>query len=231
MKINKISIIIPAYNEAKTIERLLARVEETDLGCEKEIIVVDDGSSDDTPDILKRYESKYRIIRHLKNRGKGAAVRSGYQAATGDCAIVQDADLEYDPRDIGRMIKKAEEENAQAVFGSRRLDWAREKNQKAGWIYHLGGIFLSALTNLLYGTKITDEPTCYKMVSKETLDRIDLKAEGFEFCPELTAKIARLGIKIYEIPISYFPRSVREGKKIKIKDGAIAIWTLIKNRF
>lgn len=232
MKINKLSIVVPVFNEKNTIELILKKLEEVDFGqTQKEIIVVDDGSRDGTSKVLKKYQSKYKVIYHLKNLGKGAAVRSGFGQASGDYVIIQDADLEYNPQDIKRMIALAEKEGIEVVYGSRRVGLAKKENPKAGWLYYLGGAFLSSLTNLLYGTKITDEPTCYKMVSRQVLQKIKLKANGFEFCPEITAKIARLKIPIYEVPISYQPRSKKQGKKIKIKDGLMAIWTLIKYRF
>lgn len=231
MLIKKLSIVIPVYNEKNTIAELLNKVEAVDLGAiEKEIIIVDDGSKDGTRDILKNFENKYKVICQPKNMGKGAAVRAGFAVASGDFVVIQDADLEYDPNDFKKMLALAGEKNADVIYGSRRLGSAGKKNEKAGWSYYLGGVFLSFLTNLLYGTKITDEPTCYKMVSKKVLDKIKLEADGFEFCPEITAKICRLKIPIYEVPISYFPRSAQEGKKIKWKDGFIAVWTLIKNR-
>lgn len=232
MKIKKLSVVIPVYNEKNTIEIILDRVQKADLGdIEKEIIIVDDGSKDGTREILKKYENVYKVIYHSQNNGKGAAVMAGFGLATGDYVVVQDADLEYDPNDFRLMINKAEKDNAEVVYGSRRLGKAKKKNPMAGWQYYFGGVLLSVLANLLYGSNITDEPTCYKMVSKKVLNKIKLEANGFEFCPELTAKIARLKIKIHEVPISYNPRSKKEGKKIKLKDGLIAIWTLIKHRF
>ncbi|MFA6593807.1 MAG: glycosyltransferase family 2 protein [Candidatus Buchananbacteria bacterium] len=231
MKINKLSIVIPAYNEAKTIEAILQRVAEADLGVAKEIIVINDGSSDNSKEVLDRYRDKYVIIHFSQNQGKGAGVAAGYQVATGDYIVVQDADLEYDPNDLKKLINEVENCGAQAVYGSRRLGLTRKKSPKAGWFYYLGGVYLTWLTNFLYGTAITDEATCYKMVSKQVLDKINIKAKGFEFCPEVTAKISRQGVKIYEVPISYIPRSQEEGKKIKLRDGLIAIWTLIKYRF
>lgn len=229
MTINKLSIVIPTYNEAKTIETVLMRVEEADLGVEKEIIVVDDGSFDESKLVLRRHIGKpnYEIIFHHRNQGKGAALRTGFEKATGDYVVVQDADLEYDPEDFKRMIAKIKETGAKAVYGSRTL----VRNPKGGFFYDIGGHFLSFLTNLLYGTKITDEPTCYKMFEAELLRGIPLNCTGFEFCPEITAKVARMGVSIYEVPISYTPRSVKDGKKIKFRDGVIAIWTLIKYRF
>ncbi len=232
MEIKKISIVIPAFNEEKTIESILDRLESVDFGdIQKEIIIVDDGSKDGTALILKKYQDKYKVIRHQINSGKGAAVRAGFKEASGDFIVVQDADLEYDPKDIKRMVDYAREKKADVVYGSRRLGDLKTKNLKAGWFYHLGGRFLTIFTNLLYGIKITDEPTCYKMISRDVLKKINLRSTGFEFCPEITAKIARQRIPIYEIPISYIPRSKKEGKKIKFKDGLIAIWTLIRYRF
>jgi len=228
MKIKKLSIVVPAYNEKNTIEIILRHLEEVDIGVEKEIIVVDDGSKDETKDILLKYETKHKIFYHEKNQGKGSAVRTGLKNATGDYVVIQDADLEYDPNDFKRMLEYAETNNVEVVYGSRRL--GKGKSPTAGWQYYLGGVFLTFLTNILYGANITDEATCYKMISRDVFGRIKLCATGFEFCPEITAKIARQKIKIHEIPISYNPRSKKEGKKIKLKDGLVAIWTLIKYR-
>lgn len=231
-KIQKLTIVVPVFNEKNTIEEILRRLEKVDLGAvQKEIIIVDDGSDDGTREILKRYEAEYKIIYHPKNLGKGAAVRAGFAESSGDYVVVQDADLEYDPEDFKKMVEVAERKGADAVYGSRRLGGGAKKNPKAGALYYFGGVLLSELANLLYGTKITDEPTCYKMVSRKALEKLNLTANGFEFCPEITAKIARLKIPIYEVPISYHPRSKKEGKKIKLRDGLIAIWTLIKYRF
>src|SRR3989338_4106663 len=217
MKIKKLSIIVPAYNEKNTIETILRRLEEVEIGAEKEIIVIDDGSKDGTREMLLKYE---------KNQGEGAAVRTGLKSASGDYIVIQDADLEYSPSDFKRMLEYAELNNADVVYGSRRL--GKGKSPTAGWQYYLGGVFLTFLTNLLYDANITDGATCYKMISRDVLSKINLCSVGFEFCPELTAKIARQGIKIYEIPISYSPRSKKEGKKIKFKDAIIAVKTLLK---
>ena len=192
----------------------------------KEIIVVDDGSWDGTREVLKKYENRHKIAYHERNRGKGAAVRTGLQIMSGDYAVIQDADLEYNPADFKRMLEYAATNNAEVVYGSRRL--GRGKSPTAGWQYYIGGVFLTHLTNFLYGAKITDEATCYKMVSRSVLEKLNLCSNGFEFCPEITAKIARQKIIIHEIPIDYAPRSRAEGKKIKLIDGFIAIWTLLK---
>ena len=229
MEFKKLSIIIPSYNEAATLPEIISRVEAVDLGVAKEIIIVDDGSSDGTEKLLANYVDKYKIIRHENNQGKGAAVRSGIAVATGDYIVIQDADLEYDPEDIKKMVVAANE-GAEVIYGSRRLGLVRKKNVKAGWLYYIGGVMLTTVANLLYGINITDEPTGYKMVKKEVLAKLNLKCEGFEFCPEITAKIARLKIPIKEVPISYQPRSKMQGKKIKFKDAIIAVWTLLKYR-
>ncbi|MEA3398223.1 MAG: glycosyltransferase [Patescibacteria group bacterium] len=232
MKINKLSIIIPVYNEVETLPIILGRIDQAKIrpDIEKEIIIVDDGSTDGTREILEKYKNKYRIILQEKNQGKGAALRAGFAVAGGDYLIVQDADLEYDPNDIQLLIDKAEETGSKIVFGSRTLGQAKE--QTPGLFFYLGGHLLSWLANFLYGIKITDEPTCYKMFAREVLDKINLECTGFEFCPEFTAKAARIGYKIEEVPISYNTRTKKEGKKIKLfKDGWQAIWTLVKYRF
>lgn len=228
----KLSIIIPVYNEKNTILEILKKIETnnlTDLGFEKEIIIVDDGSTDGTLEILKGLEKNYKIIYHPKNQGKGAAIRTGLKYATGDYTIIQDADLEYDPKDYKKLLECAIKNNAQVVYGSRNLN---PKNKYSSLLYYLGGVFLTFLTNILYNAKITDEATGYKLFKTEFLKSIPLDSKGFEFCPEITAKIAKRKIKIYEVPISYYPRSIKAGKKIKWwKDGLKAAWALIKYRF
>jgi len=229
----KLSIIIPVFNEKKTIEQILAKLENLDLGVAKEVIIVDDFSTDGTREILKKYENKYRIVYHEKNYGKGRALRSGFAYATGDWITVQDADLEYDPVDFRVLLEKTKEPGVSVVYGSRRFGrrYHYFEGRYSGHLFALGGIFVTWLTNFLYGTKITDEPTCYKMFQRDLLKSIDLKCERFEFCPEVTAKIAKRGIKIYEVPINYYPRHKDEGKKINWHDGLEAIWTLLKYRF
>ena len=226
---NKLSIIIPVYNEKDTILKILSLVEAVVLpDIIKEIIIVDDKSTDGTREILGSLKDKYKIILKDKNEGKGAALRTGFEAMTGDIVIIQDADLEYDPQDYYKLIKPILDGREKVVYGSRNLN---KKNQSSGFTYYWGGRLLSWLTNFLYGTKITDEPTCYKVFQADILNNLDLKCAGFEFCPEVTAKIARQGINIYEEPIKYFPRSIIDGKKIRWHDGWAAIWTLIKYRF
>lgn len=231
IKIKKLSIIVPVYNEVGNIDAILAKLEKLQIGeTEKEIVIVDDGSTDGTREKLAKYKERFIVILQEKNQGKGSAVRAGYAVASGDYAIVQDADLEYDPEDIKLLVGKAEATDATVVFGSRTL--GMRKLETPGMLYFFGGHLLTALTNFLYGTKITDEPTCYKMFHKDIYKSVQLDCNGFEFCPEITAKAAMLGHKIEEVPISYKTRSKAEGKKIKLfKDGYLAIWTLIKYRF
>lgn len=227
----KLSIIIPIYNEKNTVLSIISKLEEIDLGVDKEIIIVDDFSIDGTRELLKSFESKYKIFYHDTNRGKGAALRTGFKEITGDWAVVQDADLEYDPNDLKKMLEEIQKPGVQAVYGSRRLNQNYFTERHSGHIFALGGIFLTWFTNLLYGTQITDEPTCYKMFKTVLLKSVDLKCERFEFCPEVTAKLAKKGIPIHEVPINYNPRRSDEGKKINWKDGLEAVLVLIKYKF
>lgn len=165
---------------------------------------------------------------HDRNQGKGMAVRTGIQAVTGDYAVMQDADLELDPNDFARMLPHLLSGQYRVVYGSRFL---AEENSHTYFSYQLGGKFLSVMTNLLYDQRITDEPTCYKMFDAGLLKSIPLDCKGFEFCPEVTAKVSRLGYKIKEVPIRYYPRSIEEGKKLRLRDGLKAIGTLLKYRF
>jgi glycosyltransferase involved in cell wall biosynthesis len=225
----KLSVIIPAYNEEKTIEEIIKRVFRVLLPVSKEIIVVDDKSTDKTLKILEELQNKYNlvIVRHSKNSGKGSAIRSGLKKASGDFVIIQDADLEYDPNDYEKLLKPFLQDNAQVVYGSRIMG-SKKRGKLA---FYLGGRGVTLMTNIICGTNITDEPTCYKVFKKDLLDSLNLQSKGFEFCPEVTAKIAKRKIKIFEVPISYSPRAKSEGKKIKWRDGFVAIWTLFKCRF
>jgi len=230
-RIIKLSIIVPVFNETNSIDIILKKLDKLQFNhTEKEIIIVDDGSNDGTSEKLRNYRDKYKIILKNKNEGKGSAVREGYKASSGDYIIIQDADLEYDPEDIKLLIKKAEETEAPIVFGSRAIGMG--KRETPGIFYYFGGHLLTAITNFLFGANITDEPTCYKMFRSDVIKNIKLECMGFEFCPEITAKAARAGYKIEEVPISYKTRTKQEGKKIKLfKDGYLAIWTLFKYRF
>lgn len=231
MKIKKISIVMPVYNEEQTLKDIIELIEKVDFGeIEKELIMVDDGSTDSSKSILNTYKDKHKIFFHDENKGKGSAIRTGFENATGDYVIIQDADLEYDPDDIKKLIDKAEKDGSKVVYGSRIL--GINKGKTSNQFFYFGGRLLSFLTNILYGTKITDEPTCYKMFHKEVVGKMKIESKRFEFCPEVTAKSLKLGYNIEEVPISYNPRSKEQGKHIKLfKDGSMAIWTLIKYRF
>ena len=233
----KLSILIPAYNEEKSIQELLATVKNVNLGdIEKEIIVIDDGSKDGTKEIL-RNTPNIKFIEHKKNMGKGGAIKTGIKHATGDIIIVQDADLEYNPHEIGSVIKPIIEKRAKVVYGSRFLSRKQlnrnrlfMKHHKSYLFAYLGGRMITHITNLLFLSHLTDEPTCYKCFRSDIIKNIRIKNNGFEWEPEVTAKILKKGIKIIEVPISYNPRTIEEGKKINWKDGFKAIWTLIKYR-
>lgn len=224
----KLSVIIPAYNEEATIRSILEKV--FSVPVPKEVIVVDDHSTDHTRDILQEFEANGRIqlIRHEKNSGKGSAIRTGIREATGDIIIIQDADLEYEPADYPSIIQPIIEGRAEVVYGSRTLN---RQNHFSYLSFYLGGRLLSILTNVLYGSNITDEPTCYKAFKADLLKQIPLRCTGFEFCPEVTARVLRARRTIMEVPIRYYPRSKKEGKKIRWSDGWTAIWTLMKYRF
>jgi len=224
----KLSIIMPVYNERDTVLDVIRMVLDAPLTLEKELIVVDDGSTDGTAEVLQSIDMpSVKVVLQERNQGKGSAIRRGLPEATGDIVIIQDADTEYDPRDYQKLVDPIVSGEAQVVYGSRQLG----NNTFSYRRYYLGGIFLSWLTNLLYGSHITDEPTCYKVFRKDVIDSINLKCKRFEFCPEVTAKVLKRGIRIVERPISYYPRSISEGKKIRWKDGVEAILTLLKYRF
>ncbi|MEM4259851.1 MAG: glycosyltransferase family 2 protein [Candidatus Woesearchaeota archaeon] len=228
MKYKSLSIIVPVYNEEKTIMKILQKIFAAKIPLKKEIICVDDGSKDNTVNILKKVKG-IKLIVHKKNQGKGMALRTGIKKATGQIILIQDADLEYDPNDYAALIRPIIQGKAEVVYGSRRLN--SKNKQHAGLSFFIGGVGLTMLTNLLYNTRITDEPTCYKVFRSDILKRIPLTCKRFEFCPEVTAKVAKKGVKIFEVPIKYYPRSKKQGKKIKWYDGFEAIWTLLKYRF
>jgi glycosyltransferase involved in cell wall biosynthesis len=220
-----LSILIPVYNEESTIAELLRRVRQVDVP--KEVIVVDDGSSDGTARVLDA-ASDVTVVRHPRNRGKGAAVLTALAHATGEVCITQDADLEYDPRDIPALYDRYVRGGVDAVFGSRNL---RGHHRHSSPFFYWGGRLVSLLTSLLYGTWITDEPTGYKLVRTDLLRSLGLRSSGFDLCPEMTARILRRGGKIVELPIRYEPRGWAEGKKITARDGLVAIWVLVRERF
>jgi len=226
----KLSVVIPVYNEIATIEKVLARVEQVTIpGVDKEIVVVDDGSTDGSREWLRTVRGRYIVVFHRGNFGKGAALRTGFAHASGDVLLVQDADLEYFPEDYPDLLAPIREGRTRVVYGSRRL--RRDNRQHSGFLFFLGGVFLTKLANMLYGTRITDEPTCYKVFDAALLRRIPLVCRRFEFCPEVTAKVARRGERILEVPIRYAPRSIAQGKKIGWRDAVEATWTLLKYRF
>lgn len=232
----KLSIIIPVYNEVKTIKEVLERVNNVDLsilGLKKEIIVVDDGSKDGTQNVLLANAHLYsKLTIHEVNCGKGSAIRTGIANSTGEVILIQDADLEYDPNEYITVLTPIIHKKAEVVYGSRFLSQPHSSEQK--WAipsHYIGNKILSMLTSLLYFEPISDMETCYKAFKKEVLNGITLKAERFEFEPEITAKILKKGIRILEVPISYKSRDYKEGKKIKWSDGLTAAWTLIKYRF
>lgn len=225
----RVSILIPVYNELKTLPLILKRVESVNLNnLEKEIILIDDGSIDGSCEFLKKLPSHFKKIFHQKNQGKGAAIKSGLREATGEIILVQDADLEYEPNDYPVLLRPILDRKAEVVYGSRRL--LKSNRQHSSFSFYLGGVLLSFLTSLLYGTRITDEPTGYKVFKSRVLRAIKIESDGFDWEPEVTAKILKRGIKIKEVPIRYYPRPPKEGKKINWRDGVSAIWTLFKYR-
>jgi dolichol-phosphate mannosyltransferase len=224
-----LSVIIPAYNEAATIETLLEKISDALRDYAIEVIVVDDGSRDGTRDILDRYRDQHTVVFHPHNRGKGAAIRTGLAHVTGSHVVIQDADLEYDPNDLVRMLEHMTQNDLPVLYGSRSIE--RGRNKEAGFTFYWGGQLLTVITNVLYNQRLTDEPTCYKMFKADVITALPLTCERFEFCPEVTAKVAKQGIRITEVPISYYPRSVTEGKKINWRDGIEAIQVLVLERF
>jgi glycosyltransferase involved in cell wall biosynthesis len=225
----KLSIVMPVFNERNTIKEILRRVRQVDLGdLERELVIVDDGSSDGTRDILAMEEdSGTRVIYHTENRGKGAAVRTGFAAACGDLILVQDADLEYDPEDYPKLLDPIIRGKAEVVYGSR---FTGPRKNMLFW-HFVGNRFLALVTNILYNTTLSDMETCYKLLTREAMEGIELKSNHFDIEPEITAKILKKRIRIYEVPISYAGREMEEGKKITWRDGLPALWTLVKYRF
>jgi glycosyltransferase involved in cell wall biosynthesis len=223
----KISVIIPAFNEEKTVEEIIRRVKAT--GLIHEIIIVNDGSWDRTPEILQKYANQVgiRVFTHETNRGKGAAVRTGIQNAAGDVILIQDADLEYDPRDYPSLLRPIEEGIADVVYGSRFLGGAR---RPILFLNMVANKILTLVTNILYNNILTDMETGYKVFRKSAVADIPLRAKGFDFEPEFTAKILKRKVRVFEVPITFNPRDYEEGKKIKARDAVIALWSLLKYR-
>jgi glycosyltransferase involved in cell wall biosynthesis len=229
-KLRKLSVIVPVFNERNTLVEVLRRMRAVELpdSVDREIVVVDDGSNDGTREVLRQLgDSTVRVVMHENNRGKGAAVRTGFRQATGDYVLIQDADLEYDPEDWPRMLAPVLSGKARVVYGSRFTGERRNMM----FLHWVGNRFLSLVTNVLYNTTLSDMETCYKLVDRALLEKLDLHADRFEIEPELTAKILKRGVRIYEVPISYTGREIDEGKKITWTDGFTALWTLVKYRF
>jgi len=225
----KLSVVIPAYNEKNTIQEIISRVKAVD-DIDKEIIIVDDGSKDGTADILKDMkvkDSSLKVLFKEKNAGKGDSLRVGFAQTTGDYVIVQDADLEYDPKDYRVLLRALEEDKVDVVYGSRFSGNYEDMSS----LHYIGNKVLTLATNILFGVTLTDMETCYKLMPGDFVRELNLKSSRFDFEPEITAKILKSGLKIKEIPISYKGRTHNEGKKITWRDGLTAIWTLVKFKF
>ncbi|MEM7481662.1 MAG: glycosyltransferase family 2 protein [Acidobacteriota bacterium] len=228
----KLSIVVPAFNEKNTVHELLQRVAAAPLpdGLEREIVVVDDKSTDGTRELLRDLSARsdpmpFELLEQPENRGKGAAIRAGFAAATGDFLLIQDADLEYDPREYPVLLQPILEDEADVVYGSRFLGGP---HRVLFFWHYLGNRFLTTLSNMLTDLNLSDMETCYKVFRREILAGIDLRSNRFGIEPELTAKVARRGARIYEVPISYRGRTYAEGKKIGWKDGFSAIWAILR---
>ena len=227
----KLSIVIPAYNERATVEALLRRVAAAPIpgGLEKEILVVDDGSGDGTADLLRALEKAgdlpFRLLEHPENRGKGAALRTGFEHVTGDVVLVQDADLEYDPQDYPVLLQPILDDQADVVYGSRFLGGP---HRVLFFWHYVGNRFLTTLSNMFTDLNLSDMETCYKVFRTEVLRSMTLCSNRFGIEPELTAKVAKTRARIYEVPISYHGRTYAEGKKIGWRDGFAAIWAILR---
>lgn len=240
----RLSVVVPVYNEMDTIAEILRRVRAVNLSVsvgfrsegssavevEHEIVVVDDGSTDGTRALLRRLneDAETMVLYHEQNQGKGAAVRTGLEHASGDIVLIQDADLEYDPRDYPALLQPILENRSEVVYGSR----FRGGPTRAMFFWHMvGNRFLTFVTNVLYDSILSDMETCYKVFTREVAEQLDLQAAGWGFDPEITAQILKLGYRIYEVPITYTGREFEEGKKIGWRDGLTVLWTLLKYRF
>lgn len=225
-----LSVVIPVYNEAATVETLIDRVRDAPLpDIDKQIIVVNDGSTDQTAAILEALhetDPNLTLLHHPRNRGKGAALRTGFAHATGDIVIIQDADLEYDPNEYTKLLQPILDGRADVVYGSRFL--TTEAHRVLYYWHYLGNKLLTTLSNMFTNVNLTDMETCYKVFRREVIQSIQIEEDGFGIEPELTAKVARAGYRIYEVGISYSGRTYAEGKKIRVSDGLEALWCILK---
>jgi glycosyltransferase involved in cell wall biosynthesis len=225
---HKLSVIVPVFNERNTVAEIVRRMRLVDLPMDREFVLVDDGSDDGTRPVLDQLrDSTVKVVLHQHNQGKGAAIRTGLQHATGDLVLIQDADLEYDPDDWPKLIAPMLKGKAEVVYGSR---FTGERRNML-FLHWIGNRLLSFVTNLLYNTTLSDMETCYKLFDRRVLDRITIQSDRFDFEPEITAKVLRQGVRIYEVPISYAGREFHEGKKITWRDGFSALFALVKYRF
>jgi glycosyltransferase involved in cell wall biosynthesis len=224
----KLSVIVPVYDERNTVVEIVRRMRAVDIPLEREIVLVDDGSTDGTRDVLGQLsDSTVKVVLHAANQGKGAAIRTGLEHVTGDLVIIQDADLEYDPEDWPKLLAPVLSGKARVVYGSR---FTGERRNML-YLHWLGNRFLSFVTNVLYNTTLSDMETCYKLFDAEVIRGLTIRSSRFDFEPEITAKVLRRKIRIYEVPISYAGREFHEGKKITWRDGFVALWALVKYRF
>jgi glycosyltransferase involved in cell wall biosynthesis len=228
-----LSIVIPVYNEERWIEELIQRVMAVEIPMERELVVVNDCSKDGTGKKLEEIKARHpegiiRVFHHEKNQGKGASLRTGFKEARGDVLLIQDADLEYNPSDYGRLLKPILEGRADVVFGSRFIG---EEHRVLFYWHSLGNRALTTLSNMLTDLNLTDMEVCYKVFKRETLEGIRIRSNRFGFEPEITAKIARKRVRIYEVPVHYDGRTYSEGKKIGWKDGVKAVWSILFFRF
>lgn len=221
-----LGVVMPVFNEAAMVDEILRRVLEQP--CVQEVVIVDDASTDGTSETLALWsarDARVRIVSHPINQGKGAAIRTGLATISAPVVIIQDADLEYDPAEYERLLEPIRNEEADVVYGSR---FARRERPPTAWWHHWGIGLLTWVTNTLTGLKLTDEATCYKVFRREVIDRLKLEEDRFGFCPEVTVKVSKLNVRLREIPIRYHPRTCKEGKKIRLRDGFEALWCLVK---